>query len=157
MPDYNPSTKQYGIARLVGFGAASIEYPDGDPLTGWAAPNFQGAQITHNAEVVKDKDANGEIVGVSLFGESLEASIDFMPVGATVVEAAKSASIPQLGAKILLHSFPIMRAGWSADAWNDEWQYRGGGSVTLNPDSSATLTLPIEREPEITDYTDLAE
>ena len=122
--------------------------PGGGALAGTILYNKRSLRVSHNGEVQKVQDEDGDIVGLCAGAEFLEASFTFTPYGTSAANALVSHSIPELLAKATISGADTIPVGGFADSLNDPsgglWIYEGGAELNfdagVNP-SSMTITL----------------
>ena len=122
-------------------------------------PVAEGASLSHNAEVERVQDTDGDYTGLIITAEYVECTFDMRPEGSSVANALGAATIPPVGATFVITNLPIIAAGSFADVLNVDtggsapethrWVYEGGGSLRLSNTGKAMVTLPLRRYPGI--------
>jgi len=121
---------------------------------GYVMPTVTGYNLTHNAEVARTKDGNGDIDAVTGHGEYIECQFDLLATGTSLANARLSATVPPVMSTVVIAGADVIACGPFADAVNSgsgsRWIYEGGGSVKFTADGHATLSLTLRRYPNIT-------
>lgn len=123
---------------------------------GYVSPSTEGATVSHNTEVERVQDSDGDIVAVIMTGEYVECSFDLRPEGSTVANARLAATLPPVGATFQITGMPIIKVGAFVDVFNTDgsdtkkWIYEGGGQVRGTNTGKYTVTLPLRRYQGIT-------
>lgn len=145
--------RQVGPVHIEALHGAVLGIP---AITGYVAPNLQGARIAHTAEIDPTKGQSGKTTGIMLNDEILECEFEYLPEGASTLAAAvKSASIPRAGAFLQISGLEVVQIGPFTDAYNTNgvntqpWIYVGGGVINATNDGKWTVTLPCRRYPLI--------
>lgn len=103
---------------------------------------IQGFQLTDNFITQRLRDGNGQTVGLGSTDRDHALSISFILVAADTSRASAEA--------LLAAPFPPMLAlvnvtGSDAAILNGDWNYVGGGSLSLTSDQYHLMTLPVIR------------
>jgi hypothetical protein len=124
--------------------------------SGFVMPSVNGWNLTHNVEVARTKDSNGDITATTGHGEMLECQFDLLPIGSTLADMRKSLTLPPVMATVAITGADIFPAGSFVDAINtngsstQRWIYEGGGSVSASNEGHARLSVTLRRYPGIT-------
>ena len=123
---------------------------------GYLSPATEGVSVTHNADVERVQDADGDFAAVILTGEYVECSFDLRPEGSSVSDARLAATLPPIGATFQITGMPIIKVGAFVDVFNTngsdakKWIYEGGGQVRGTNTGKYMVTLPLRRYQGIT-------
>ena len=151
----------HGKGPLFGTSAVAItpvafsiyQATSASPISGYIMPTVTGYNLTHNGEVARTKDGNGDIDAVTGHGEFIEGQFEMLCTGTSLANARISATIPTLMATVVISGADVIACGPFADAVNSgsgsRWIYEGGGSVKFSQDGHATLSLTLRRYPNI--------
>ena len=150
-----------GHAHIFGINIVTFYFMDalGNPITGWAMPNYQSLKLRHMGTVEKIKNSVGHYTSIISSGEFLECEFEFIPEGAsTVADALKSARLPALLSGVFIERAPQIAMGsfsnainvGGAEPDNAPWFYEGDGSINGANDTKWTATMTLRRYPKIT-------
>lgn len=120
-------------------------------------PVDEGINLSHNAEVERVQDADGDYCALILTAEYVEATFEMRPEGTTIANALGAATMPQIGATFVITGLPIIACGQFSDVFNvggdgiqlNRWVYEGGGSIRMTNTGKAMTTLPLRRYPSL--------
>jgi uncharacterized membrane protein len=119
--------------------------------------NFvQSIGITDEVDMTELRDAKGNVQGYDLYNHRRTATLEIIPIGSTVDNAASHVILPLPGAavqvaevasesstEIEMPGLAIAAAAASGSAENAiHWTYIGGGSVTLSNTDTLRISLP---------------
>ena len=121
-------------------------------IANYVSPDALSGDIQHTPPApVEIKDQEGAIKSVVFIAdESLRWEVTVVPWGTNAAEAAKSCSLPTLGATVAISGMPQITLGGFANALNANWAYVGGGRVITDSENRWTLVLPLQRWKNIT-------
>lgn len=123
--------------------------------------NFvQSIGITDEVDMTELRDAKGNVQGYDLYNHRRTATLEIIPIGSSVDDAATHVILPKPGAavqvaevlvgggaegssEVELPGLAIASAAASGSAANAvHWTYVGGGSVTLSNTDTLRISLP---------------
>jgi len=124
---------------------------------GYVTPTVNGYNLTHNADIQRTKNGEGDVDNTTGSGEFLECQFDLFPTGSSLAAARLSAQVPPLMSTVVISGADVVACGPFTDAVNvtsggiqaNRWIYEGGGSVKFANDGAAILTLTLRRYPAI--------
>lgn len=123
---------------------------------GYVSPATEGASVSHNAEVERVQDSDGDYAAVIMTAEYVECTFELRPEAASAADARLSATLPPVGATFQITGMPIIKVGAFTDVFNTngtdtkKWIYEGGGSVRGTNTGKYMVTLPLRRYQGIT-------
>lgn len=152
------SATQIGKGRIRGLSGGAISAKDGSDvlLSGYVSPNLQSLRVSHQADVKRGLDQDGDIASLSASGEFLECQFDIVPEGSTIANAKKSAGLPPILGTFEISGLPIIAMGAFTDALNTDdantqrWVYEGDGEINVLAEDDATMSLTLRRYPNMT-------
>lgn len=118
--------------------------------------NFvQSIGITDEVDMTELRDAKGNVQGYDLYNHRRTATLEIIPIGSSVDDAASHTILPKPGAAVQvaevsdpgdtvdLPGLAKADAAASGSAANAvHWTYVGGGSVTLSNTDTLRISLP---------------
>lgn len=118
---------------------------------GYISPATEGVSVTHNADVERIQDSDGDYCGIILTGEYVECTFDLRPEGTSVANAKLAATIIPIGGTVAITGMPIIAVGEFSDVFNtdsgetNKWVYEGGASLRGTNTGKYMVTLPLRR------------
>lgn len=123
---------------------------------GYISPATESASVTHNADVERVQDSDGDFAAVIMTGEYVECAFDLRPEGTSVANAKLAATLPPIGATFQITGMPIIAVGAFVDVFNTDgsdakkWIYEGGGQLRMTNTGKAMVSLTLRRYQGIT-------
>ncbi len=125
---------QKGVAKLFGITNDGTAYT----IDAFATFVMESAGLTHNFDLLDDKDATNFDVTAIATNANVRAELTLQPSGATRAAAAAVAVFLTPLASVVTTHFKLA-------ALNGTWQYIGGQQIQLNFNASAKITLPVRK------------
>jgi hypothetical protein len=125
---------QTGKAVLYGIRDNGTDFT----ISGYATIILQGVKPTHKFDLSETKDANNNDVSLQAVNERIEATLEFVPSGATRAAAAGVAVFLSPLSKVTTANFQVA-------ALNGDWLYVGDQQMDFSNGAAAKVTLPVRK------------
>lgn len=125
---------QTGKAVLFGITDNGTDFT----ISGYATLVMQGFKPTHKFDLTEIKDATNHDVSLQAANGRVEATLEFVPSGATRA-AAKAVAV------FLTPLAKVTTANFNVAALNGDWIYVGDEQMDFSGGGAAKITLPVRK------------
>lgn len=140
---------QIGKAQIFGLDGALL-------VSGYATIIWESIRVSTVTNKERIVGMDGEVQAVIYSGKIIEATIDFIPSGASITAARATCTIPADGSQVELQNLPSISLLGISNVLNSALWVTEGGNVNGVKDSKWTVSLNIARYPSITNTSALS-